>query len=164
MTAAGPRERSGVFTIPAGLSFVDALAEGLLARAADPLDLARGTVFLPTRRACRALQEAFLRAVGTHPLGGRALLLPRLVPLGDLDAEDLLLAADEMPGLENLAADLAPPLPGLRRQLLLAELIRRWGALRGEAPPEDQEDDQGDDPSPGVGEREPAPRDTLPLS
>jgi ATP-dependent helicase/nuclease subunit B len=133
MTAAGPRERSGVFTIPAGLSFVDALAEGLLARAADPLDLARGTVFLPTRRACRALQEAFLRAAG-----GRALLLPRLVPLGDLDAEDLLLAADEMPGLENLAADLAPPLPGLRRQLLLAELIRRWGALRGEAPPEDQ--------------------------
>lgn len=138
MTAAGPRGSSGVFTIPAGRSFVDALAEGLLARAADPLELARGTVFLPTRRACRALQEAFLRAVGAHPLGGRALLLPRLVPLGDLDAEDFLLAADETPGLDNLAADLAPPLPGLRRQLLLAELIRRWGAVRGEAPPEDQ--------------------------
>jgi ATP-dependent helicase/nuclease subunit B len=133
MTAAGPPGGSRVFTIPAGRSFVDALAEGLLARTADPLELARGTVFLPTRRACRALQEAFLRAAD-----GRALLLPRLVPLGDLDAEELLLAADEAPALENLAADLAPPLPGLRRQLLLAQLIRRWGRSRGEASREDQ--------------------------
>jgi ATP-dependent helicase/nuclease subunit B len=126
-----------VFTIPSGLSFVDALAEGLLARAADPLALARGTIFLPTRRACLALQEAFLRAAD-----GSALLLPRLVPLGDLDAEDLLLADDEVPapgGLGGeLAADLAPALPGLRRQLLLAKLIHRWGELRGEAPREDQ--------------------------
>ncbi len=122
-----------VFTIPAGLSFVDALAEGLLTRAADPLALARGTVFLPTRRACRALQEAFLRAAA-----GRALLLPRLVPLGDLDAEELLLAADEAPGLDDLAADLAPPLPGLRRQLLLSRLIRHWRGPGGQAPREDQ--------------------------
>ena len=95
MTARGATSAQGlsggcrVFTIPAGLSFVDALAEGLLARATDPLAVARGTVFLPTRRACRAFQEAFLRAAD-----GRSLLLPRLVPLGDLDAAELLLAAD----------------------------------------------------------------------
>ena len=102
MTAAETAGSSRVFTIPPGRSFVDALAEGLLARAADPLALARGTVFLPTRRACRALQEAFLRVAD-----GRALLLPRLVPLGDLDAEELLLAADEAPAPGDLADDLA---------------------------------------------------------
>jgi len=139
MTAPGAISAPGrVFTIPADLSFVDALAEGLLARAADPLELARGTVFLPTRRACRALQEAFLRAVGGDTVGGRALLLPRLVPLGDLDAEELLLAADEAPALEDLAADLPPPLPGLRRQLLLSRLIRHWRGPGGQALREDQ--------------------------
>ena len=61
MTAGG--RSSTIFTIPPGASFVDALARGLLRRAdGDPLVLARGTVLLPTRRACRALQEAFLRA------------------------------------------------------------------------------------------------------
>jgi len=138
MTAAEMAGSSRVFTIPPGRSFVDALAEGLLARASDPLDLARGTVFLPTRRACRALQEAFLRAVGEGAGGGRALLLPRLVPLGDLDAEELLLAADEAPAPGDLAADLAPPLPGLRRQLLLSRLIRQWRGPDGIAPREDQ--------------------------
>ena len=88
MTGGTPR----VTTIAAGVSFVDALARGLLARAGDPLELARGTVLLPTRRACRALQEAFLRASD-----GRALLLPRLLPLGDGDAEGLPLAGEEAP-------------------------------------------------------------------
>ena len=81
MSRTAPR----VFTIPAGVSFVDALAAGLLRRAgSDPLALSRVTLLLPTRRACRGLAEAFLEASA-----GRALLLPRLLPLGDLDAEDL---------------------------------------------------------------------------
>ena len=128
---------SRVTTIPAGVSFVDALARGLLARAEDPLDLARGTVLLPTRRACRALQEAFLRASD-----GRALLLPRLLPLGDVDAEELLLAGEEAPsGLADgggLAVDLPPAMAPLRRQLLLGRLIQRLGKARGERLREDQ--------------------------
>ncbi len=43
-----------VFTIPAGVSFVDALADGLMAQAGpDPMALADATVLLPTRRAPR---------------------------------------------------------------------------------------------------------------
>src|SRR3546814_14680853 len=72
-----------VFTIPAGQSFVDALATGLLRRhAGSPETLAAATVLLPTRRACRSLQAAFLRASAGAPL-----LLPRLMPLGDRSAE-----------------------------------------------------------------------------
>ena len=69
-----------VSTIPPGAPFVDALAAGILARhGGDPLDLAAVTVLLPTRRACLALRDAFLRRSG-----GAALLLPRITPLGDV--------------------------------------------------------------------------------
>jgi len=118
-----------VYSIPAGVPFVDALAAGLLARAGgDPLALARTTVLLPTRRACRALTDAFLRRTG-----GKATLLPILRPLGEVDEEELLLAADAP--LDGAAgADLAPAIPDMRRRLLLARLILEgeW-ALGGRA-------------------------------
>ena len=108
--------------IPAGVSFVDALAQGLLSRwGDDPLALASATILLPTRRACRALQEAFLRAAE-----GRPLMLPRLLPLGDLDAEELLLSGDEALSSDALSGDLPPAMPALQRQLLLARLILAW--------------------------------------
>ena len=82
-----PAERH-VYSIPAGIGFVDALAASLLDETAgDPLALSGYRILLPTRRACRALQEAFLRQGD-----GRPLLLPRLQPLGDIDADELLLA------------------------------------------------------------------------
>ena len=122
---------SRLFTIPAGVSFVDALAAGLLERAhntdggRDPAGLSRYTVLLPTRRACRALAEAFLEASD-----GRALLLPRLLPLGDIDAEDLGFQ-EEAAGLAGDQAMAVPPaMPGLRRQLLLTLLIQRWQETR----------------------------------
>jgi ATP-dependent helicase/nuclease subunit B len=112
---------SGVFTIASGAGFLDALARGLIERhGEDPFGLGRITVLLPTRRACRALTEAFLRL-----REGRAMLLPRLRPLGDLDADEPELAAD----LAGTAAWTLPQaLPALRRQLLLTRLVRRFGA------------------------------------
>ena len=113
-------KRSGkptVFTIPATTSFVDALAKGLSVDAGkDPLTLARMTVLMPTRRACRALREAFLRLGNGTPV-----LLPRLVPLNDLDEDETLLTGFAAPG--ELAADIPPPIDPLRRQMLLAALI-----------------------------------------
>jgi ATP-dependent helicase/nuclease subunit B len=110
-------EAPAVFTIPAGLSFVDALAAGLLRRnAASPESLAAATVLLPTRRACRALQAAFLRASGGAPL-----LLPRLLPLGDLDPEELLFEAPSFAGEGE--AGLPPAISAVQRQLLLASCI-----------------------------------------
>src|SRR5690606_25546576 len=63
--AGGDLMAGSVFTIPAGRPFLDDLARGLLAEAGpDPLDLARTLVLLPTRRACRAARDAFLRVSG----------------------------------------------------------------------------------------------------
>ena len=117
--------KPAVFTIAAGQPFVDVLARGLLDRyGTHPDALAAATVLLPTRRAARALQAAFLRASG-----GRALLLPRMLPLGDLDSDELLFEegiAEAGFGAEGAAneAGLPPAISGLQRQLLLAACIQ----------------------------------------
>ena len=118
-----------VFSIDASVPFLDALAAGLLARAGgEPLALARMTVLLPTRRAARSLAEAFLRQGN-----GRPLLLPRLVPVGDVDADELAILADESAGDEAL--DLPPAVPDLVRRLMLTRLLLGWGQTPAGAGP-----------------------------
>ncbi|MFC7053577.1 double-strand break repair protein AddB [Hansschlegelia quercus] len=117
--------RPNVLTIPAGVAFLPALARGLLdgeivpgfAPRGDPIALARATVYLPTRRAARALRDAFLAE-----LDGRATLLPRIAPLGDVD-EDLALSEP----LDEADAELPPAAPPLTRRLTLARLVSRLG-------------------------------------
>src|SRR4051812_44396306 len=111
-----------VFTVPASAPFLDtligALQDGRLIAGfpgADPLALADATLFLPTRRACALAREAFLEC-----LGRSASVLPRLVPLGDID-EDELVFADMVNGAEAL--ELPEALGGLTRRMLLARLV-----------------------------------------
>ena len=116
-----------LYTVPPNEPFVDALAGGILSGRVLPLDpgaplaLSRLTILLPTRRACRALGLAFLRA---SP--GRALLLPRIRPLGDIDEDEMSLG-DEA---DETLPDSVPP---LERRLLLARLIQRLGGTPGGA-------------------------------
>ncbi len=120
-----------VFTIAPHLPFLDCLAAGISDHAGDdPLALANITVLLPTRRACRSLREAFLRRSAGLPL-----LLPRLMPLNDIDEEDALLA-----GFANAeaAARLPPAIAPLKRQLLLAKLIAAVPSSTGETIRPDQ--------------------------
>ncbi len=103
-----------VFSLAAHLPFLDAIAAEWLREAPDPLVASNGMILLPTRRAARALAEAFLRASG-----GRALLLPRIVALGALDEAPLALAG---------ALELPPSVDPARR---IAELTRLVLAMRG---------------------------------
>ena len=108
-----------VYTVPSGIAMVDALAAGLLDRCRDDLRaLGDITVLLPTRRACRALADAFLRRSD-----GAALLLPRLQPLGETDETEALFAMDEEPAAG--IADLPPAISDLQRRLALCRLILR---------------------------------------
>ena len=114
------RDAPRVFSIPAGVSFSDTLAAELLRHAeGDPLKLAEMTVLLPNRRACRTLQEAFLRQA-IRPDLGSASLLPRLMPIGDLDSDDLSVLGGALFGA---AADIPPAIGELKRRMLLARLI-----------------------------------------
>src|SRR3954469_15622622 len=115
-----------VYTIAPDRPFLDTLARGLVALAGDdPLMLSRMTVLLPTRRAARSLREAFLRLTAEGGDPGAPLLLPRMRPVGDLDDDEVAIAAEA-------AADptlaIPPAIPDLRRRLLLTQLVLRWSA------------------------------------
>lgn len=112
-----------VFNIPAYDPFVDALAHGIVARfgGADPLALSRVEILVPTRRAQRAVAQAFLRQSD-----GRPVILPRLTPVGDVDEDELDIAA----GAAGLG--LPPAIAPLRRRLALARLVAQWGAGQGD--------------------------------
>jgi ATP-dependent helicase/nuclease subunit B len=99
-----------LFVLPPHVPFLDAIAIDWLQRIADPLQRANGLILLPTRRAARALAEAFLRASGGEPL-----LLPRITALGALDEAPLALA-----GTLNLppAVEPAQRLAALTRLIL----------------------------------------------
>ncbi|MBO1022238.1 double-strand break repair protein AddB [Methylobacterium sp. SD274] len=114
---------SHVFTIPPGAPFLPTLAEALISGqlvgnvSGDPFALASVTLYLPTRRATRALSAILAERVGSA-------LLPRLIPLGEADEAELDVAAN--PLLEDGADQLAPAMPPLERRLILARLVQAW--------------------------------------
>lgn len=111
----GAERRPKVATIPAWRGFVDDLAYGLLQLEPDPLSLAACHILLPNRRSAKALSEAFLRHAD-----GKALLLPKISVLGDLEADELTGAFAE--GLEGKANSL-PSVERDARRLLVARLL-----------------------------------------
>ena len=122
------RDRPRVFSIPSGVSFAETLAAELLRQVGgDPLKLSTMTVLLPNRRACRTLQEAFLRQA-VRPDRSSASLLPRLMPIGDLDSDDLSVLGGALFGA---AADIPPAIGELKRRMLLARLIMAAPARSG---------------------------------
>ncbi len=109
-------------SIPGHLPFLDTLARHWLFKDGPEPDeeaAGRGMILLPTRRAARALGEAFLRL--TH---GHVLLLPRITALGALDELPLTLAG----GLE-----LPPAVEPMRRLAVLSRLILAAGQHFGTA-------------------------------
>ena len=125
-----------VFTVPPSAPFLPALlralADGRLVdglSASDPLAFAATTIFLPTRRACRLARDAFLDV-----LGAEAALLPRIVPIGDIDEDELVFADMASGAAAADALDLPPALGGLERRFLLARLVHAWSRSEGLEP------------------------------
>src|SRR5262245_26216131 len=122
--------RPKVYTIPPERPFLATLASGLLeTTAGDPMRLPRVTILLPTRRAARALREAFLRISSDGRYAG-TLLLPRIRPIGNLDSDELTLTDGSVDG-ETLAV---PAISDLRRRFLLTQLVMQWDRLRDQPP------------------------------
>ncbi|MDQ0466848.1 ATP-dependent helicase/nuclease subunit B [Caulobacter ginsengisoli] len=103
------------FTIPAHRPFLDDLAAGLIDALPGPEDTPGALLLVPTRRGVRALAESFLKA-GT----GRAVLLPQIRAVGDLDEGE----PPFEPG--DAALDLPPAIDPLRRRFELASLAARF--------------------------------------
>src|SRR5580693_8307390 len=75
--------------------------------------------YLPTRRACRLMRGAFLQAFD-------AALLPRIIPIGDIDEDEIAFAEAAAGDIAAEALSLPEALGGLERRLLLTQLIAKW--------------------------------------
>ena len=118
-----------VFSVPASAPFlrtvIAALVDGRLVDGfetrAHPERLAQATLYLPTRRAGRMAREIFLEELNTD-----AVLLPRIVALGDIDEDELAFAEEAEPYGGEAPLDIPPRLGELARRLTLATLVAAW--------------------------------------
>ena len=105
-----------LYSIPTGRPFLLDLAAALRASIqAEDAHLADAVIYLPTRRAARALVDAF---VVTAP-GAAASLLPRIKALGDIDEDEFIL----FEGTAQDEADLPPAVSLMERRLILARMV-----------------------------------------
>lgn len=125
--------RAKVFSIPPGLSFLSTLGDAILAGRfgapidpGDPAALAQVTILLPTRRAARALRQIFVARSA-----GRAVILPRIRTIGDVDEEEHLLQDSPEQAAEALM--LPPAISRLERSVALTRLVLAWGRAAGRA-------------------------------
>src|SRR5665811_1744655 len=95
------RQPMRVFSVPVSAPFlrtvISALVDGRLVAGfearSDPARLAQATLYLPTLRAGRMAREIFLDELKTE-----AVVLPRIVALGDIDEDELAFAEYGEPG------------------------------------------------------------------
>src|SRR6478736_3382728 len=126
-----------VFSVPVSAPFlrtvIAALVDGRLidgfAPRARPAELARATLYLPTRRAGRMAREIFLDELKTD-----AVVLPRIVALGDIDEDELAFAEQAEPLGGAAPLDIPPKLGELDRRLTLATLVAAWAKSPVSAP------------------------------
>ena len=121
---------SNVFTIAPHAPFLDTLAQALIDGRIAPdwprqgaFWLSDMTIYLPTRRAATVLSRLLAQALSDRPM-----LLPDIRPLGGDDPSQ----EPFLPPYEPL--ELPAPINRFKKRLLLAELVERWLATRGDGP------------------------------
>ncbi|SCB15520.1 DNA helicase/exodeoxyribonuclease V, subunit B [Bradyrhizobium yuanmingense] len=118
-----------VFSVPISVPFlrtvVTALLDGRLVEGfearKEPARLADATLYLPTRRAMRIVREIFL-----DEMKADAVVLPRIVALGDIDEDELAFAGESEQFSGTAPLDIPPRLGELERRLTLAQLVAAW--------------------------------------
>lgn len=110
-----------VLSIGFGEHFLERLAESLLAKdealgAAAQVPLHQVVIALPTRRACLSFAQLLLQKK-------ESLLLPHLIPLGDLNALDEV----ALEGLPNHLTEREDTIHPIERHLIISALIKNSG-------------------------------------
>ena len=115
-----------VLTIHPGVPFLATVAQHLLdgnivrgiGPDMAPLDFAAATIYVPTRRAARALSSELIRR-----LPGPAVLLPNIVPLGHLESIETGLLFDTGDGPVDGVPD---AMSAIERRMILMRLVHTW--------------------------------------
>ena len=99
--------------IPASVSFVDTLAEKVLLQYENnEFNLADVVILVANRREAGCLKEAFVRKQGLKPT-----ILPKIVPIGDLEEDEIFLTS------ENAESSFLPAISNTERLLLFTKII-----------------------------------------
>jgi ATP-dependent helicase/nuclease subunit B len=126
-----------IFSVPVSAPFLRTVIAGLIdgklvggfnART-QPTKLTTATLYLPTRRAGRMAREIFLDELKTD-----AVMLPRIVALGDIDEDELAFAEETEPFGGAAPLDVPPTLDEIERRLTLAKLVAAWAKSPVSAP------------------------------
>lgn len=105
-----------IYNIPASCGFVDVLARRFLQEYQNNRqDLADVLFLLPNRRAVKALTDAFVREEGLSPM-----LLPRMMPLGEAEEDELFLTGG---GSRQYLSGMFPAVSSTERNLLFTKII-----------------------------------------
>src|SRR6266508_3984883 len=104
------------------------------------VDVAEGDDARQDRRVSLGhVEEDVAREIFLNMTKADAAILPRIVPLGDIDEDEIVFAQAATGALARDALELPPALGGLERRLLLTKLVLKWAQRlapeqRGEAP------------------------------
>lgn len=121
---AGPAPR--LYAIAPHERFLDVIARGMAAHSsATGIAVSDMTVLAPTRRAVRALGQAFLRAADS---GRGVTYLPAIRAIGDIEADEPPFEPGE------IALDLPPAISRSQRRFELAALVHAKAVARGDDP------------------------------
>jgi ATP-dependent helicase/nuclease subunit B len=115
---------SHVYNMPSGVPFLRSLVRGLVAYYGDALQ--DGLILVPTRRAARALEFAFVDEAAER--GVKAAMLPRLRPLADVNPDEPPFEPGE------LAGRVGPPIDPVQRRFEIAQLVARYHERASDLP------------------------------
>lgn len=105
-----------IFSIAPQLNFLKELAGAIVAANGDGgAALADVEIFVPTRRAARALRDVFLSLAGA----ASATIMPRIRAIGDVDEDDF----GEFKGAPSDELTLPPAISSIERRFVLARLV-----------------------------------------
>lgn len=116
-----------IFTISSLFPMPQAIAQHVLDKYGEsPHLLSRVLILLPSRRAIKNLREAFLQLSE-----GRALLLPQMMAIGDIEESFVLRNAKLSTTKLEEISKLSPAVKPLDRLMLLATLVLQYGQQSG---------------------------------
>jgi ATP-dependent helicase/nuclease subunit B len=108
-----------VFNIPFSQDFAKLIASNILEEYKEkPLEMADVLFLLPNRRACKTFADSFIKLKGET-----SMMLPRFVPIADIDDEELLISILSQDD-KNSFLKILPEISKIERTLLFTRIIK----------------------------------------
>ena len=109
--------KMNIFNISSSYNFLEKIVDFTKSITSEELSLSKMTILLPSRRSCNELKRLFLEK------SDGAIILPKIIAIGDIDYDDLLLKSIQINDLKNFTEISANTSRIKYKILLIKELI-----------------------------------------